>query len=917
MDDTSASTAGRRVLSLPRTESYLHSGCDPASGAWYGHGSSGTACAPRHASTQFTASLAHTHSSCPVSPLSRSFLAAMSRLQLTLDDEPSAGVDTAAVLWDGEDEVQFDMRQPSSPKHNKRKQPTSDSSAAFLDGLLAPVAPSMPPPVSVAARRSHTAATFERVQDRLAMKKFQARQAAEAEQSEEDVSEEESEVEAEEEAELSEAESESEAQAAADAEGEEGDARKSRVETRRAGSSSSSSSTRSRAGVEVVEWQGSPSELRRTADFSQLRLSKPLMRAVAELGYTRPTAVQSAVIPYAVAGRDILANAQTGSGKTAAFMLPILERLFVRSNKRSAVTRVLVLLPTRELASQCAAMTEQLGKYADIRCALVVGGLSMAAQEQALKQRPDVILATPGRLIDHMRNTASVHLDELEVLVLDEADRLLELGFVDELREIVRQCPRQRQTLLFSATLNASIGDLVLLSLNQPVRVTVDPLDSVVERLTQEFVRIKQKSSAEAEMREREAVVLALCQRSFKQRVLVFCQSKEECHRLLLLFSFFQLRAAELQGNLTQAQRMEALEQFRSGAVHFLICTDLASRGLDIAGVSCVINTSMPAQLRLYIHRVGRTARAGHSGRAVTLVGFHERKSVKALMKRTTEAAHARVLPTEVIARYRQRIESLADDLAAVLEQERMDKVERVAEMEVNRARNTLLHEADIKARPARSWFQTQQEKLNSKAAAVHSFVPEGSSGGAAHEGEERAEAEEEPVDGRRRGKGAAGAAKDPLRGLSRAQKRRKLMQQEAEREASQRLKAARAEDPTVSADDVRYLDPIAQAKLAGKAAKRRTLKAAQADGDAAAAHKTSRRASQKPTNGKRKREEEESSGVPKRKAVRHMEAEAVDRRFTKQIRKTKGKADEEATKKRKPDKAKKAFKSKGKHKRR
>ena len=866
----------------------------------------------------------------------------MSRLQRTIEDDYPLADEQGGLLAD-DDELQFEMQPRAAAERRKTStahSSPSPSSSSFLAGLLRPSsgpAPSLQPAAaSFAPRRSHAETMFDRVQDRLAMKRVSAQRqqsrdgaAAEAEKRQEEEEEGEGEEETEEEegddggendpfSEEDGSDSEE-----TDEEGTESGEEESELSdglpadsAAPAGQRASSRRSGAVAGVhDVVEWQGSKEELHRIADFSQLRLSKPLMRAVSELGYSRPTPVQSGVIPYAVAGKDILANAATGSGKTAAFMLPILERLFVRSNKRSAVTRVLVLLPTRELANQCMAMTEQLGKYADIRCALVVGGLSMAAQEQELRQRPDIVLATPGRLIDHIRNTASVHLDELEVLVLDEADRLLELGFVDELREIVKMCPRQRQTMLFSATLSPSVSDLVLLSLNQPVKVTIDPFDSVVERLTQEFVRIKQKASVDEETREREAIVLALCQRSFKQRVLVFCQSKEECHRLFLLFSFFQLRAAELQGNLTQTQRMEALELFRSGAVHFLICTDLASRGLDIAGVAAVINTSMPAQLRLYIHRVGRTARAGQAGRAVTLVGFHERKSVKAIMKRTTETVHARVVPASVLNKYKQRVEQLQADMAAVLEQERMDKVERVAEMEVNRARNTLLHEADIRARPARTWFQSQQEKLVSKAAAVHSFLPTNhdEKGGEEGEAEREDEAEQGDEQRRGRGKGKGPTAKDPLRGLSRAQKRRKLMRLEAEKEAAQRLRDARAADPTVSADDVRFIDPIQQAGVAGKVAKRRALKAAHADSRDTAAPMTASSTKSK-TAAKRQRAAE-GGGATKRK-VRLMDDEgAEDRRF--KVKHVKGQTASESTKKRKPEKSRKAFKSKGKHKRR
>ena len=825
----------------------------------------------------------------------------MSRLQLTIEEDGAAHEQQLGGL---DDDVQFEMQ--ASERLKRKRTPVSLPSASsqpFLEGLLPSTAPSPSMPAAAAhfaPRRSYAALTFDRVQDRMAMRRFNEQQQHDDNGSDQSTNHEDD--------------------STVDQSDEEGEERDSHAESKSshgtahgAGAVDTAAANVSRSGrAGIVEWQGSKEELRRITDFSQLRLSRPLIRAVSELGYSRPTPVQSGVIPYAVAGRDILANSETGSGKTAAFMLPILERLFVRSNKRSARTRVLVLLPTRELASQCMAMTEQLGKYADIRTALVVGGLSMAAQEQTLRQRPDIVLATPGRLIDHMRNTASVHLDELEVLVLDEADRLLELGFVDELREIVKLCPRQRQTMLFSATLSPSVRDLVLLSLNQPVQVTIDPFDSVVERLTQEFVRIKQKASVEEETREREAIVLALCQRSFKQRVLVFCQSKAECHRLFLLFSFFQLRAAELQGNLTQSQRTEALEQFRSGTVSFLICTDLASRGLDIAGVSAVVNTSMPAQLRLYIHRVGRTARAGQAGRAVTLVGFHERKSVKSLMKRTTEAVHARVVPSDVVGRYRQRIESLQDDIQAVMEQERLDKEERVAEMEVNKARNTMIHEADIKARPAKTWFQTQQEKMNSKAAAVHSFLPSQAvtQQREDEDGERQVEAVEdegESEGSRRRDSSKRAAATDPLRGLSRAQKRRRLMRVEAEREAAQRLKEARAEDPTVSADDVRYIDPVQQATMAGRAAKRRAMKQQHSDTDTAAS-------SSGRQTGKRGREAEAGAAVHKRK-VRLMDEGVEGVRFVR-VKHVKGRVEEES-KRRRPDKSRKAFKTKSKHKRR
>ncbi len=285
-------------------------------------------------------------------------------------------------------------------------------------------------------------------------------------------------------------------------------------------------------------------------DFSSLNLSKPLLRAVADLGFVTATPIQAAVIPIALTGADVLANAVTGSGKTAAFMLPILERLLYRP-RRVPTTRVVVLTPTRELAAQCQSMSENLARYTDVRVCLIVGGLSVQLQEAALRQSPDIVVATPGRLIDHLRNSRSVHLEDVEVLVLDEADRLLEMGFIDEVREVVRACPKGRQTMLFSATLTDQVNDLARLSLHEPKKVAVDAMYSLADHLVQEFIRIRPTREA-----DREAIVLALCARSFRERVIVFFRSKQHCHRMAILFGLHQLNCAELHGNLTQTQRL-------------------------------------------------------------------------------------------------------------------------------------------------------------------------------------------------------------------------------------------------------------------------------------------------------------------------------------------------------------------------
>lgn len=482
-------------------------------------------------------------------------------------------------------------------------------------------------------------------------------------------------------------------------------------------------------------------------------------------------------------------------------MLPILERLLYRP-KRVPLSRVLVLLPTRELAAQCHEVSQHLCKYTDIRICLVVGGLSEKVQEQELRNKPDVILATPGRLIDHLRNTQNVHLEDIEILVLDEADRLLECGFAEELREIIRECPKGRQTLLFSATLTEHVVDLVNLSLNDPIRVKIDAYESVVDNLQQEFIRIRDSGAASRRGdkkedkegdREREAIILALVKRSFQSKTIIFMQSKLQCHRMSIIFGLAGLRAAELQGNMTQTQRLESLEAFREGRVDFLLCTDLASRGLDITGVETVLNMSMPRELRQYIHRVGRTARAGRSGRAVTLVGEGQRAALKELVKKAKDVVHSRVVPPEVISKYRGLIREMEGDIRGVFDQEAEEKAIRVSEMEANKLSNTMRFSEEIHSRPAKTWFQTPAEKAKAKEASARIFETDEQREAALAQAEA---AKEKPLSARQLARAEAKLAKEKeknsLKGLSRAKKRRKMMEVEARQMAAEAIKEAR-----------------------------------------------------------------------------------------------------------------------------
>ncbi|BFG17632.1 hypothetical protein CerSpe_039060 [Prunus speciosa] len=439
--------------------------------------------------------------------------------------------------------------------------------------------------------------------------------------------------------------------------------------------------------------------------FMELNLSRPLLRACEKLGYTKPTPIQAACIPLALNGRDICGSAITGSGKTAAFALPTLERLLFRP-KRVPAIRVLVLTPARELAVQVHSMIEKLAQFTDIRCCLVVGGLSLKAQEAALRSMPDIVVATPGRIIDHLRNSISVDLEDLAVLILDEADRLLEVGFSAEIRELIRVCPKRRQTMLFSATMTEEVDELVKLSLTKPVRLSADPSAKRPVTLTEEVVRIRR-------MREvnQEAVLLALCSKTFTSRVIIFSGTKQAAHRLKILFGLAGFKAAELHGNLTQVQRLDALELFRKQGVDYLIATDVAARGLDIIGVQTVINYACPRDLTSYVHRVGRTARAGREGYAVTFVTDNDRSLLKAIAKRAGSKLRSRIVAEQSITKWSQIIEQMEDQVATIFQEEREEQALRKAEMEANKAENMIAHKDEIYSRPKRTWFVTEKEK--------------------------------------------------------------------------------------------------------------------------------------------------------------------------------------------------------------
>lgn len=287
---------------------------------------------------------------------------------------------------------------------------------------------------------------------------------------------------------------------------------------------------------------------KKKSSFQNMSLSRPILRGLNSVGFSEPTPIQAKTIPLALEGKDLVGGAITGSGKTAAFVVPILERLLYRPNK-IPTTRVVILTPTRELAIQCHAVATKLASHTDIKFCLAVGGLSLKVQEAELRLRPDVVIATPGRFIDHMRNSASFSTDTVEILVLDEADRMLEDGFADELNEILTTLPKSRQTMLFSATMTSTVDRLIRAGLNKPVRVMVDTKRKTNDKLEQKFVRLRPGRED-----KRMGYLVHICKTMHTERVIIFFRQKKEAHRARIIFALFGLSCAELHGSMNQAQ---------------------------------------------------------------------------------------------------------------------------------------------------------------------------------------------------------------------------------------------------------------------------------------------------------------------------------------------------------------------------
>lgn len=349
--------------------------------------------------------------------------------------------------------------------------------------------------------------------------------------------------------------------------------------------------------------------------FDDLGLSEPLLRAVKEQGYTSPTPIQAKAIPLVRDGQDIMAAAQTGTGKTAGFTLPMLFRLATGTPAKPRKARALVLTPTRELAAQVAASVETYGKYLNMRSAVVFGGVKINPQIAKLNQGVDILIATPGRLLDLYQQKA-VSFEDLEILVLDEADRMLDMGFIHDIRRIVKALPKQRQTLMFSATFSKPIRDLAGSFLINPKQVDVAPPNATADRVDQWVYPVDKKRKS--------ALLTHLVKDNGWDQVLIFTRTKHGANKLCKQLDQAGIRSAAIHGNKSQNARTEALARFKRGKIQALVATDIAARGIDIEQLPQVVNFDLPNVAEDYVHRIGRTGRAGSAGQAHSLVSADE-----------------------------------------------------------------------------------------------------------------------------------------------------------------------------------------------------------------------------------------------------------------------------------------------------
>lgn len=489
----------------------------------------------------------------------------------------------------------------------------------------------------------------------------------------------------------------------------------------------------------------------KTSLWSDLFISRPLLKVLYELKYDNPTYIQRDVIPLALEGKSILANSETGSGKTLAFVLPILERLLhcpsIRMRregmKNVCITKILILLPTRELALQCYEVVERLTKYVSITCSLFCGGVDLKKQEMEFHKKKDIFICTPGRILDLLLNSSKDYIDYLEIVVFDEADKLLELGFKEECLKILEVCKFKKQILFFSATLTNDIKELANFSLKNPVFIhnsegtknrkdvqvgvagpvhTIGKTSSkqlvktfkISETLQQEFVNI-------TEEKYRKSVLVHLCKKVYTSNAIIFFKTRNEAHYMYTLFTILKLKSAELHGGLNQKKRIESILKFKNEEVDFLLCTELASRGLDISHVQYVINYNVPASVIRYVHRIGRTARIGKEGIASTLYASKEKVQVKKIIKGVKKNKQSsmnimkRTISKDHILHWQEVLTKREKELKEILAREKAEREIEKSEVSIQKIQNLIQFKDEIQNRPKRIWFLTNNERMKLK----------------------------------------------------------------------------------------------------------------------------------------------------------------------------------------------------------
>jgi len=416
--------------------------------------------------------------------------------------------------------------------------------------------------------------------------------------------------------------------------------------------------------------------------FNSLGLADAILKAVSTQGYSTPTPIQKKVIPVILEGKDVLASAQTGTGKTAGFTLPILQILTSGQQLRNRPIRSLILTPTRELAAQIFENVKDYSKFLDIKSAVIFGGVNQNPQVQTLRSGVDILIATPGRLLD-LQNQGLLSLAKVEILVLDEADRMLDMGFLRDIKKILNILPIKRQNLLFSATFSKEIKQLAQGILNHPITVEATPGNTTAEMVNHKIYRVDKGKKTE--------LIIKLIMDGNWQQVLVFTRTKHGANKLCEKMQKKGLTAAAIHGNKTQGARTKALAGFKDAAIRVLVATDIAARGLDIPLLPHVVNFELPNISEDYIHRIGRTGRAGSSGDAISLVSHDEEEYVKGIEKLLGHRLTSEVIPGfEQSVMSRQELEAV---IQANKQQQRppsgnRDKTKRPSNRNNNRGRN-------------------------------------------------------------------------------------------------------------------------------------------------------------------------------------------------------------------------------------